>query len=637
MATVGDRIDKFTLVRQLGAGGMGATWEAVRQVGRDFEQRVAIKLAEPALLRTSDGIASFRREAALAASLRHPNIAAVLDVDEKAGYIVCELVDGADLRGVLRSVPGGRLEPDLVVHVLAQIARGLNHAHRRILRGRPSPVIHRDMSPGNVVLDYDGNAKIVDFGIAKVLAGGTEIAEAVKGKLSYMAPEQAMGGRMDGRVDQYALGVIAYEALSGVRPNQGAHEGETLACILEGRHVPLQERLPSVPAGLSRIVERMLALRPADRFEGMDAVLDALAEFTPRLTVHRSLVPLVMAARQPHTIVSENGRFVSRPVEALPADASWPAVAHAASAAPMRLSMTLPSTRAQPRMPALAVTLGNTQAAKLAEQLAKAQQAQQAQPSKVIPPPLPSVPPPIPVSVPAAKAASTQPRMTFARVFWQGMTALGVLLLALVVWVAFYPQVLQIAPELWSKRESFGMSAPALAASERFVRPAPIVASDVNAAVDPETPAALSAPQPGPAEAASTSPNAARAGLDAAVPMLQELPSGAAAPKAPASPSGAAAPSVRAQPQPAPANRATLNASSTAGQDAVARVRVRVLPAGKVWLDEQPYGDAAPELELSAPPGEHVIAVGNEQGPVQRRTIHLAAEKLNILRFELPQ
>jgi eukaryotic-like serine/threonine-protein kinase len=152
-------------------------------------------------------------------------------------------------------------------------------------------VIHRDMSPGNVVLDYDGNVKIVDFGIAKVLAVGVEKAESVKGKLSYMAPEQAMGGRMDGRADQYALGVIAYEALSGVRPNDGAHEGETLNAILGGKHTPLHERTPGLPPSLNRIVERMLATRPADRFANMEVLLDALAELTPKLTVHRSLAP----------------------------------------------------------------------------------------------------------------------------------------------------------------------------------------------------------------------------------------------------------------------------------------------------------------------------------------------------------
>ena len=153
--------------------------------------------------------------------LDHLDELVVKSVDESGGYIVCELVDGADLRAVLKSVPGGRLEARVVVHVVGQIARGLSHAHRRILRGRRSPVIHRDMSPANIVVDYDGNIKIVDFGIAKA-CNGSDASEAIRGKLAYMAPEQAMGARMDGRVDQYALGVITYEALCGVRPNDGA-------------------------------------------------------------------------------------------------------------------------------------------------------------------------------------------------------------------------------------------------------------------------------------------------------------------------------------------------------------------------------------------------------------------------------
>ena len=343
MAKLGDRIDRFTLVRQLGAGGMGTTWEAVRQSGHDFEQRVAIKLADAEVLASTDGLASFRREAALAASLRHPNIAAVLDVDERSGYIVCELVDGADLRAVLKAVPGGRLDPVITVHVLGQIARGLSHAHRRILRGRSSPVIHRDMSPGNVVIDYDGNVKIVDFGIAKAMINGVDVPESLKGKLSYMAPEQVMGGRMDGRVDQYALGVIAYEALTGVRPNDGAHEGETLSCILGGKRVPIGQRLPALASGLARIVERMLALRPEQRYRSMDALLEALSAFTPPLTTHRSLIPLVIAARQPHTIVHENGCFVSRPVDVEP-------ILAALQPAPERDSL-LPNAARPPLLP----------------------------------------------------------------------------------------------------------------------------------------------------------------------------------------------------------------------------------------------------------------------------------------------
>lgn len=582
MAIAGDRIDKFTLVRQLGAGGMGSTWEAVRQVGRDFEQRVAIKLAEPDLLRTADGVASFRREAALAASLRHPNIAAVLDVDEKAGYIVCELVDGADLRAVLRAAPGGRLEPSVVVHVIAQIARGLSHAHRRFLRGRPSPVIHRDMSPGNVVIDYDGNAKIVDFGIAKVLAAGAEMAETVKGKLSYMAPEQAMGGRMDGRVDQYALGVIAYEALSGTRPNDRAHEGETLACILEGKHVPLHERVSGLPQGLARVIERMLALRPTDRYESMESVLDALAEFTPRLTVHRSLVPLVMAAHQPHTIVNENGRFVSRPVDAAPL---W-AAEQAADASAQAMRVGMGGRGRMPRaVPALAVTLGNTHPAHKqppVPQLAAARSA---------PPPLPvaSLPPLHAAPKPHAKPPRSR------RWLWLAMSALGLLLLAFVVCLAFFPQAVNVVPVLERLGLDRQLAESARLAASQLVRPA----------------------QPAPPVVPEPTGVAGQMGAGETPPATFEA---LAVP-----PSGDAAAPARQLEKATPA--------STKAQ--LARVRVLVQPPAKVWLDDQLSGAAAPELELSVPAGAHVIGVGDEHGQVQRRNVHVSADKPNVVRFEL--
>jgi len=555
-ANLGDRIDRFTLVRQLGAGGMGATWEAVRQAGHEFEQRVAIKLANPELLGTTDGLASFRREAALAASLRHPNIAAVLDIDERAGYIVCELVDGADLRAVLRAAPGGRLSPEVTVHVLGQIARGLSHAHRRILRGRPSPVIHRDMSPGNVVIDYDGNVKIVDFGIAQVMVGGAEVSETVKGKLSYMAPEQAMGNRTDGRADQYAVGVIAYEALSGVRPNDGASDSETLACILGGRHVPLAQRVPRLPERLTAIVERMLALRPEQRFASMDAVLDALAALTPSLTTYRDLVPLVVAARQPHTIVSENGRLVSRPVDtdpvlmgftpSAPPHASVPPLAAAsepaarsqqlqakpASPAPRythALASTVDETRQQRKHPpAIPITRVSSHPAALAE--------------------------PATVTT-GVRASETRERVWVSRLFWQAFSALGALVLAFVLWSAFFP-------------ESLG-----------FLSALPGVPNVRPRAVD--------------AGAGSSQAVTITAAAPAAEPA--QLPNGL--------------------------------------ERAEAQLRVRVAPAGRVWVDGQLRGAAAPLLELALPPGEHVIAVGRD-APRQTRKLVLHSG-VNDLAFEL--
>jgi serine/threonine protein kinase len=463
MAAAGERIGKFTLVRQLGAGGMGETWEAVRQTGHDFEQRVAIKLAAPGTLDRPDVLMSFRSEGALAASLRHPNIAGVLDIDERNGYIVCELVDGADLRAVLHAAPGGKLDVPVLVHVLAQIARGLSHAHRRVLRGKLSPVIHRDMSPGNVVIDYDGNVKIVDFGIARATAT-PEISETIKGKLAYMAPEQAMGVRMDGRADQYAVGVIAYEALTGVRPNDGAHEGETLACILGGRHISLAKRAPHLAPEFSAVIERMLALRPDQRFASMEALLDALVPFTPSFTTYRELVPLVIHARQPHTILRENGRFVSRPVTLASSDGQF--VQHAVGVSShLGSGMQGLTPKATPRRPApgpIAV-IGHASLSVGSRALAAPLHLVQAlistvsvnapapaDPATVVRPrPAPPAARPLDHLAPvAARARVAQARrapldrILSSRAFWQALTLLGAVLLALVAWIAFSPDAL---------------------------------------------------------------------------------------------------------------------------------------------------------------------------------------------------
>jgi len=549
MAAAGDRIDKFTLVRQLGAGGMGETWEAVRQTGHDFEQRVAIKLADQDVLDRSDGLAAFRREAALSASLRHPNIAAVLDVDERGGYIVCELVDGADLRCVLGAAPGGKLDAPVLVHILAQIARGLSHAHRRILRGQLSPVIHRDMSPGNVVIDYDGNVKIVDFGIAKATAVGGEVAEAVKGKLAYMAPEQAMGARMDGRVDQYALGVIAYEALTGVRPNDGPHEGATLACMLAGNHVPIASRAPRLDPRLAAVVERMLALQPDQRFGSMEAVLDALAPLAPSFTVHRELIPLVMYARQPHTIVRENGKFVSRPVAVLPAPSASASQSDAALAARARREQRERANGAAlPPVLAGAVQAVAGAQARTPQRPAlepRARDEQQAAGFGAAAQPVTAPKARVPAQVSLSHRARVRVDNALAsRGFWQALTCMGALLLAFVAWAALSPTALLslgLVPHAGLRHEASLANSPAAAAGS---------------------------------------------------PRL------------------------------------------TAQGPGLVAVKVSIKPAGRVWVDQQLRGAAAPLLELELPAGQHVIAAGRDT-PLQSRVVQLTPATALFVAFDL--
>jgi serine/threonine protein kinase len=556
MAAAGDRVDRFTLVRQLGAGGMGETWEAVRQTGHDFEQRVAIKLADQDVLDRTDGLASFRREAALSASLRHPNIAAVLDVDERGGYIVCELVDGADLRCVLRAAPGGRLDPPVLVHIMAQIARGLSHAHRRILRGQLSPVIHRDMSPGNVVIDYDGNVKIVDFGIAKATAvAGPEVAEAINGKLSYMAPEQAMGTRLDGRADQYALGVIAYEALTGVRPNDGPHEGATLACLLAGTHVPIASRAPSLEPRLAAIVERMLALHPDQRFNSLEELLDALVPLTPPFTVHRELIPLVMHARQPHTIVCVNGQFVSRPVDAVtPSE-----VARALRARSEAPSAPLPVVRLGNEVQAAALAADRPQRSPLSRLMEVRREVRGGHSQVAVLAPPASVAsrgaPPASVASRAAPRARALSRSSAGRMrawldhllasrgFWQALTGLGALLLCFVAWVALSPNALR----------SLGLVAPAGSIHEANL-------------ADPAGPA--------------------------------------------------------------------LHDPKSREHAALVRVKVSVSPAGRVWIDQQLRAAVPPLLEVTLPPGRHVISAGREL-PLQSRVVELGPGSNELVAFQL--
>jgi serine/threonine protein kinase len=310
------------------------------------------------------------------------------------------------------------------------------------------------MSPGNVVIDYDGNVKIVDFGIAQVMVSGSEVTETVKGKLSYMSPEQAMGHRTDGRADQYAVGVIAYEALSGTRPNDGGNDSETLSCILGGRHVPLAQRVTSLPEKLGAVVERMLARRPEQRFASMDAVLDALAELTPSLTTYRDLVPLVISARQPHTIVQENGRLVSRPVEADPVFMSMspglpaPPLAPAPSPLPrIDRRESLPNTSLAPPKPlvqTLAATVDETRQRRLppampikSNRVHSLAHTAVMEPGSFDPRPSPRAAAPV-----APQAQPPRERVWVSRLFWQAFSVTGALVLGFVLWSAFFPDTL---------------------------------------------------------------------------------------------------------------------------------------------------------------------------------------------------
>jgi eukaryotic-like serine/threonine-protein kinase len=567
----GQSIGGFTLVRQLGAGGMGQTWEAVRRLGAEFEQRVAIKMAMTRTPGDRQGRALLSREASLAASLRHPNIAAVLDWNEDDEYIVCELVEGADLRAVMHEAPQGRFSTPLLVYTIAQLARGLSHAHRRVLHGEPSPVIHRDMSPGNVVADYDGNLKIIDFGIARA-TGSPHQSQNLRGKLVYMAPEQIQGEPLDSAVDQYALGVIAYELATGVRPNDGASDSETWANIVNGRHMPVGRRLPDIPSGLGEVIERMLSVRREDRFADMDELVDALEPFVPPLGIHRSMAALVQRARPHHTIIQEGNRFVSRPARLDPkrADEDGPSEEWMATQSGVRGAHLLTTQTSEIGL-----------AATIPEARHLAQQRR---------------------SLLGGLVARFELTRSQRRGALGALGAVAVVLLGAVGWRA----AMSGPPGLAEPAPLGVVVQPARGSSSTEHNPAqPSPPTMAPVAVDPTLASALPDPERMP---------------DVAVP-------------APAAPSAAPRAEKRG------GNRArrqtqVKEVAAGGGPNAVATLRVKAFPWGRVWIDGEVKGSVPPILEVRLPPGTHTVAVGRDT-PSETRNVTLRAADERLISFEL--
>jgi serine/threonine protein kinase len=245
----------------------------------------------------------FLREATIAASLRHANIVGVIDVDEDAGYIVLELVDGVDLRTLFDAAPNRRLQPHHVSLIAVELCKALAYAHARTRRGQPYGIVHRDISPSNVLVSHNGEIKLTDFGVAKAMGSVAEPpSTGIKGKLCYMSPEQTRGENLDGRSDLFSLGIMLFELLAGVRPFDGPTDAQTLLRIESGKHPSLVELAPEVPGGLALVIERMLRRDPDHRYPSADACIDALARFAAPITTYRELGELARKARPPVTL-----------------------------------------------------------------------------------------------------------------------------------------------------------------------------------------------------------------------------------------------------------------------------------------------------------------------------------------------
>ena len=262
--------NRYRLLELVGSGGMAAVYRGMDTL---LQRDVAVKVLREGFASDPAFLARFRREAQAAARLKHPNVVTVYDVgqDGSRHYIVMEYVDGQDLKTLIRQK--GRLSTDEVLNIIGQICAGVGHAHE-------AGLIHCDIKPQNVLVTDDGQAKVVDFGIARALSeSGITESETVWGSPIYFAPEQAAGEPPSPASDVYSIGVVMYEMLTGSPPFQAEKPAALALMHMREEPPPLAARNPQVPPQLEWIVRKVLAKEPSVRYRNARQLAHILEEY----------------------------------------------------------------------------------------------------------------------------------------------------------------------------------------------------------------------------------------------------------------------------------------------------------------------------------------------------------------------
>jgi serine/threonine protein kinase len=278
---------RYRITERVAAGGMAEVFRGIAESMQGFKKNIAIKRILPNLTKNKKFVAMFLDEARLSLALQHANIVQVFDIghSEDTYFIVMEFVDGVDLKALTewRRRIARRIPIAHTLHIVMEICKGLSYAHEMINpeTGRPLGIVHRDISPPNVLISKQGEIKVVDFGLAKATSQiETTDPGVVKGKMSYLSPEAARGEEVDSRADIFAVGILLYEMLTGKRLFYGETDYQTVELVRNAKIPPLRPQNPQVEPELEDVVRKALARRAEDRYASALDLQDALAHYS---------------------------------------------------------------------------------------------------------------------------------------------------------------------------------------------------------------------------------------------------------------------------------------------------------------------------------------------------------------------
>jgi eukaryotic-like serine/threonine-protein kinase len=309
---------RYRITERIAAGGMAEVFKGVAESLQGFRKNVAIKRILPNLTKNQKFVTMFLDEARLSLFLQHANVVQVFDIGhaDDTYFIVMEFVDGVDLKAIFewRRRIRKRLTIGQTIYMIMEVCKGLAYAHDLLSpeTGRPLGIVHRDISPANVLISRNGEIKLADFGLAKA-ASQVEATDpgVVKGKMSYLSPEAARGENVDHRADIFAVGILLYEALTSKRLFYGESDYQTVEMVRNAKVPSISQQNPEVEPEFEEIVRKALARRVEDRFQTATDLQDALAHywFSRGLKmIQRDIADLVRACQDDQATLSSGGR-----------------------------------------------------------------------------------------------------------------------------------------------------------------------------------------------------------------------------------------------------------------------------------------------------------------------------------------